>query len=101
LNLLATACGFRIHTVLYECNVLPYAGSELYRRGLPLFREGSPGKCLINTEFSEQEFDEFKRLARQDHVPGWAGRACFLLTPSPATPESHAEMPDPLRCGCD
>jgi len=73
---LANRCGLKIVRTEYEETPFPYAGSELYLRGKPLFRDGAN---LIDQEFTAEEFNKFENLSHEDVESEQAGRAAFYL----------------------
>lgn len=80
LDHLAKQCGLKIVKTEYEETPFPYAGSELYLRDKPLFRDG---KNLIDEEFSDKDIKRFGELSHADVEAGQAGRAAFYLKRDP------------------
>jgi hypothetical protein len=75
----AERCGLRIFHTAFEPITLPYWGSELYRRGIPLFDPERGAIRSPRSVFSEGELATFERRARRAVRQGQGGPAALYL----------------------
>ena len=81
LKIAAEAAGLAIKCIQYESESFTYAASELYRRNLSLYDNDAKCQRHLPSLFDASELQQFESLSRTHHIPGWAGRAAFFLTP--------------------
>lgn len=81
LKIAAERAGLAIKCIQYESDVFTYLASELYRRDLSLHDSATNSRRDWNAVFPPDELHQFESIRRHHHVPGWAGRAAFFLTP--------------------
>ncbi len=79
---LAERAGFRIREVIHDSLIDQFIYSEQYRRGIPLYAEGSWELDPDNGMFSEAELDEFRHRTRELNAGGEGDQACFYLESS-------------------
>jgi SAM-dependent methyltransferase len=75
----AERCGLRIFHTAFEAITLPYWGSELYRRGIPLFDAERGALHSPRSVFSSEVLADFERRARRAVRQGQGGPAAFYL----------------------
>lgn len=76
---LAEGAGFHIREVIRDSLIDQFICSEQYRRGIPLYAEGSWELDPENGVFSKAELDEFRHRAREFNASGEGDQACFYL----------------------
>ncbi len=81
LKIAAEKAGLAIKCIQYESESFSYATSELYRRNLSLYDDDTKRHRQPASVFDASELQQFELMSRSHHIPGWAGRAAFFLTP--------------------
>jgi SAM-dependent methyltransferase len=79
LGMLAAAAGFRVAEVVYDSTGFQFAGSEQYRRDMPLFDPASFAVSPPGALFSEERLQEFEARAAELNRAGEGDQACFYL----------------------
>lgn len=75
---LCRQCGFQTETIVYDTNGMQFWGSELYRRGLPLFdQDGRPAPLL--KYFSLPKLIYYNRLAHRLNNLQQGDQAIFVM----------------------
>jgi len=88
LKIAAETAGLAIKCIQYESESFTYAASELYRRDLSLYDNDAKRHRDLASVFDASELQQFEFLSRAHHIPGWAGRAAFFLTPLSSPPRN-------------
>lgn len=91
LKIAAEKAGLAIQCIQYESESFSYATSELYRRNLSLYDDDTKRHRQPTSVFDAAELQQFELMSRSHHIPGWAGRAAFFLTPH-STPSKNISV---------
>jgi SAM-dependent methyltransferase len=77
---LANETGFRVTHVIYDSTEFQFWGSELYRRGIPLFGQSDTlSDSVRSSTFTKDELSQMKVEAEQLNRAGKGDQACFYL----------------------
>jgi SAM-dependent methyltransferase len=77
---LASEAGLRLVELTWDSTEFDFAGSEQYRRGIPLTAAKSFLKQDNQSDFTLCEMANFARMAKEVNAAGRGGRGCFLFS---------------------
>lgn len=79
MNILAGKTGFLIEKVVFDSSLFQFAGSEMYKKNIPLLNPISQKHYDFNQFFSENEMEDFKNKAVKLNEQGTGDQAIFYL----------------------
>jgi len=80
MTILAQKTGFKIQEVIYDSGSFQFTGSEMYKKGIPLFDPVSQKPNDREQYFSKKEIDDFEKLAVRLNENGTGDQAIFYLS---------------------
>lgn len=75
----AAQIGLRTEAVVFDSTSLQFYGSELYRRGRPLFLPDGRSLASVEQVFSPEEMSDFTRRADELNLNSDGDQACFYF----------------------
>jgi 2-polyprenyl-3-methyl-5-hydroxy-6-metoxy-1,4-benzoquinol methylase len=79
MNVLAQKTGFVIHEVVFDSGFFQFAGSEMYKKNIPLHDPVSRKPNYFDLYFSEKEIEDFGKWAEELNASGTGDQAIFYL----------------------
>ena len=79
IELLARNVGFELVKTTWDSTEFEFAGSEQYRRNIPLTAENSFWKDPSQSDFTYREMASYSELAKKVNREGRGGRGCFIF----------------------